>query len=85
MSPFYYVLTLLVVFGTPLVIFAMKYASSAYQARTKESADENYRALTERCVAMQAEANALLSAIRGELSQVADRVSAIEEILKAVE
>ena len=38
MRPFYYVLTLLFMFGTPLIIFAMKYLSSAYQARAKARA-----------------------------------------------
>lgn len=85
MSPFFYVLTLTFLFGTPIVIFAMKYFSAAYQARQKARADEAYRALAEKAATAQSENTASLSAMRADLASVATRLAAIEKILKAVE
>jgi Mg2+ and Co2+ transporter CorA len=85
MSPFYYVLSMLFLFGTPLVIFAMKYMSSAYQARMRAQADDAYRDLAQRCAQTQSESAASLSAIQGDVSQISARLTAIEKILKAVE
>jgi len=85
MQPFYYVLTLLFLFGTPLVIFAMKYLSSAYQARAKARADEAYRELALKAAAVQSETAASLATMKSELTAIGTRLSAVEGILKAVE
>lgn len=85
MQPFYYVLTLLFLFGTPLIIFAMKYVSAAYAARSKGQADDAYRELAQKAATAESENSASLVAIRAELSQIVERLSAVEKILKAVE
>ncbi|MBV9570252.1 MAG: hypothetical protein JO056_03335 [Alphaproteobacteria bacterium] len=85
MQPFYYVLTLTFLFGTPLLIFGMKYLSVAYQARAKAQADEAYRELAQKAATAESQNGASLAAIRTELSQIGERLSAVEKILKAVE
>jgi hypothetical protein len=85
MRPFYYVLTLLFMFGTPLIIFAMKYLSSAYQARAKARADDAYRDLAQKAAAAQAETAASLAAMKSELIAIGTRLGGVENILKAVE
>jgi hypothetical protein len=85
MQPFYYVLTLLFLFGTPLIVFAMKYMSSAYEARAKARADETYRDLAQKAAAAQSETVASLASMQSELTAIGTRLSAIEHILKAVE
>lgn len=85
MQPFYYVLTLVFLFGTPLIIFTMKYLSSAYQARAKAQADDAYRELAQKAVGVQADNGTALAAMRVELSQIGERLTAVEKILKAVE
>jgi hypothetical protein len=85
MSPFFYVLTLSFLFGTPLIIFAMKYASASYQARARVAGDDAYRALAQRAVTAQSESAASLSSMRTELSEISARLVTVEKILKAVE
>jgi len=85
MEPVFYVLTLAVMAGTPLIIFGMKYWSATYQARAKERADEAYRALAQKAAAAQSESAAALSAIQNDVAQIAARLTAVEKILKAVE
>jgi len=85
MSEPLYLITLGVLFGTPLLIFAMKYASSAYQARSRALNEDVYRELAQKAVAAQAESAASLSVIRSELCEVSVRLAAVEKILKAVE
>jgi hypothetical protein len=85
MQPFYYVLTLAVMAGTPLIIFGLKYWSAAYQADAKARADEAYRALAQKAMAAQSETAASLTAMKSELAAMGARLSAVETILKAVE
>ena len=85
MSPFYYVLSMVFLFGTPLIIFAMKYISSAYQARMQAPANDAYRELAQRSAQSQSESAASLSAIQTDVAQIAARLTAVEKILKAVE
>jgi hypothetical protein len=85
MSEKVYFITLALLFGTILAVFAFKYASAAIQARAKGGNDDNYRALAQRAVAAESEHAAAVSAIMTELKQVATRLGAIETILKQVE
>ncbi len=45
MSPTYYLITLAVLFGTPIAIFGMKYFSAVQQARARALADDALSAL----------------------------------------
>jgi len=85
MRPFYYVLTLVFLFGTPLIIFAMKYISAGYQARAKAAVDDAYRELAQKAAAAQSETAVSLAAMKSELAAIGTRLSAVENILKAVE
>lgn len=85
MEPFLYLLTLAVMAGTPLIIFGLKYWSAAYQARAKAKADEAYRALAQQSATAQSESAASLSAIQNDVAQITARLTAVENILKAVE
>jgi hypothetical protein len=85
MEPFFYLLTLAVMSGTPLLIFGMKYWSVAYQARAKASADDAYRDLAQKATAAQSETAASLASMKSELAAIGTRLSAVENILRAVE
>jgi hypothetical protein len=85
MSEKVYFITLALLLGTILAVFAFKYASAAIQARAKGANDENYRALAQRAVAAESEHAASVTAIMAELKQFGTRLGAIETILKQVE
>ncbi len=70
--------------GAAVLIFAMKYVSSALSARARIAAEGAYQALAERAVAAQAQNEAALAAIRAELGAVSTSLAAVEKILKQV-
>jgi hypothetical protein len=80
-----YFITMGVLFGTILIIFAMKYISAAYQARSRARSDDAYRQLAEKAAGVQAQSATSLSAMQTELSEINVRLAAVEKILKAVE
>jgi hypothetical protein len=84
MSTANYLITISVFFGTILVIFAMKYFSAAFAARSRMRADEAYRVLAEKAAAAEAENGAALAAIRSDLASVSASLAAIEKVLKQV-
>lgn len=71
-------LTLTMVLGTVIAIFAMRYASSLAQARARISAEHSFKDVAERSLIAQAE-------ITGILEDLKSRISRIEAILKEVE
>ncbi len=85
MSEPLYLISIGLIFGTILAIFAMKYLSSARQAQARIAIENSYRELAQKEVATQAENAACLSAIRSELTEIKARLGAIEKILKEVE
>ena len=80
-----YFITLALLFGTILAVFAFKYGSAALQVRAQGANDDSYRALAQRAVAAESEHAVAVSAIMTELKQVGTRLGAIETILKQVE
>jgi HAMP domain-containing protein len=80
-----YYLSMGVLFGTVLIIFAMKYISAAYQARSRARSDDAYRQLAEKAAAIQTQSATSLSTMQTDLSEINARVAAVEKILKAVE
>jgi hypothetical protein len=85
MSEHLYLISLGVLFGTPLLIFGMKYASAAYQGRARTADEDAYKELAQKAAAAQSESAASLSTIQSELSDVRTRLAAVEKILKDVE
>ncbi|HTB65275.1 MAG TPA: hypothetical protein VK727_03550 [Steroidobacteraceae bacterium] len=70
---------------TIVVVFGMKYFSALFQARSRIANDALYRALAEKAVAAQAENQAVLAAIRSDLSRFASSLASVEKILQQVE
>jgi len=81
MAPSIYIATLLIAFGTPLLIFGFKYWAAAQQAKAHVSNEQAYRQLADR--AAQAEARA--DTLQATVADLNTRVAAIEKILKEVE
>jgi len=78
MSSNLYVLSVLLILGTIIAVFAMKYVSAAMTAWAKGRGEAS-------AAAAQAETAAALAAIQSGNRQLLDRLAAIEAILKAVE
>jgi Tfp pilus assembly protein PilO len=85
MSEPLYLLSIGLMFGTVLVIFGMKYFSSARQAQARIAIENSSRELAQKAVTAQSENAASLSAIRAELAEIKTRLTAVEKILKEVE
>jgi len=85
MSETIYLLTLCLLLGAPLLIFGMKYASAAYQARARTQSDDAYRELARKAVTAGSETSTSLSAMQSELAEIKTRLASVEKILKAVE
>jgi hypothetical protein len=84
MSEQIYLMTLTIPLGTVLVIFAMKYLSAAYKARSEAASADAYRELAARSAAAQAENAAALAAIRSTLGDMQGRLVEVETMLKEV-
>ena len=80
-----YFASMLFLFGTPIIIFGMKYFAAAKQARAQAEADQAYRALADKSATAQSANTALLAAIKTDMAALNDRMTAVEKILKAVE
>lgn len=78
MSSNLYLLTILLLLGTIVVVFAMKYLSVAMTAWAKGRGEAS-------TAAAQSETAAALASIQASNRQLLDRLAAIETILKAVE
>jgi Tfp pilus assembly protein PilO len=85
MSEHLYLISMAVVFGTPLAIFGMKYWAAAHQATARTAEEGAYRKLAAAAVTAQSGNAATLSAIQSELAEIKTRVASVEKILKAVE
>jgi uncharacterized membrane protein len=85
MTTLIYFVTLGLILGTIFVIFGMKYASAAYQARARIKGEADYRELADKAVTAQFQNTASLSAIAGEIAKIAAQLAGVEKILKDVE
>jgi hypothetical protein len=85
MSPAIYITSMCFMFGTILIVFAMKYLSGAHQAQSRALADAGYKALAETATAVQSQSATALTALQDELSEIKTRLASVEKILKAVE
>jgi predicted lactoylglutathione lyase len=85
MSSVHFFMTLGLIIGTVIVIFAMKYSSTAKQTQAIVAREDAFRDLTEKAIAAQSQNAASLASIMTDLSQVSTRLTAVEKILKDVE
>ncbi len=70
---------------TILVVFGMKYFSAMFQARARLANDALYQALAEKAVTVQAENQAVLAAIRADLTRFGTSLATVERILQQVD
>ena len=80
-----YLLTLVLPLATILIVFGARYYAAVEQAKARLANDNAYRQLAEGASAAQARIATSLAAIEPNLADVRARVTAIENILKAVE
>jgi hypothetical protein len=85
MSEQVYFISMAALFGTPLLIFGMKYWSATQEAKAQVAEDGAYRKLAADAVTAQSGNAATLAAIQSELSEIKTRMASVEKILKAVE
>ncbi len=85
MSTGLYLFSLSIVPLTVLIVFGMKYASAAVQARARSDGDAQYRSLADRAIAVQEENRAALSAIQTEVTRLATSLARVEKVLQQVE
>lgn len=85
MSEHLYLLSMAALFGTPILIFGMKYFSAARQAQARLLEEGAYRDLAAKAVAAQTANGVSLGAVQADLTEIKTRLTAIEKILKAVE
>jgi Tfp pilus assembly protein PilO len=80
-----YLLTLLLPLATILIVFGMRYYASVQQARARLANDDAYRQLAETASSAQSRTATSLAALQTTLSDMRERMIAVETILKAVE
>ncbi|MBY6264087.1 hypothetical protein EI613_19505 [Azospirillum sp. 412522] len=80
----YFLLVTILVLLTILLIFAMKYFSSARRGRAQSAGDAAYRDLAERTLKAQEDLAAALASIRGSVAQIEGRLASVEKVLKDV-
>ena len=85
MTAIFYLLTLVLPLVTILIVFAMRYYANVQQARARLANDDAYRKLAESASAAQSQIATSLAAVEATLSDVRNRVAAVETMLKAVE
>jgi len=79
-----YLPTLLLILGTVLIVFGMKYISEALQARSRAANERSFRLFAEEAQATQAQHAALLISIQSSISDIGTRLGQVEKILKEV-
>jgi HAMP domain-containing protein len=84
MSVTVYLTSLLIFFGTILLVFAMRSASAFWQARSRLASQDAYRDLAEKTAASQSNIAAALAAIETTLADIRNRLTAVEKVLREV-
>lgn len=77
MSEDLFLTTLLMIIGTIVLIFVLKYASAAYQAHARLKSDNAYKDLAKKAATAEAAAAA-------DLAEIKTRLAAVEKMLKEV-
>ena len=85
MQPYIYFITLGVLFGTIIVVFALRFLQASAVAGADAAHTDAYRKLASDAVTAQSGNAATLSAIQSELAEIKTRMTSVEKILKAVE
>jgi hypothetical protein len=83
--PTIFLLVTIFVLVTILLVFAMKYFSSARQARLTLASADRYRDLAERAVKAHEDCAATLASLKQTVSEIGGRLANVERLLKDVE
>lgn len=79
-----FLLNTILILVTVLLVFAMKYFSSARQARARIAGDNAYRDLLDKTLKTQEELTASLGSIQSSVAQIENRLAGVEKVLKDV-
>jgi hypothetical protein len=79
-----YLLTLVLPLATILIVFGMRYYAIVQQAKARLANDDAYRQLADRASTAQSQIATSVAALEANLSDVRNRMAAVETILKAV-
>jgi hypothetical protein len=80
-----YLLTLCLPLATILIVFGMRYFATLQQAKARLAQDQAWRQIAEKAAAAEVETASALGALQAALSEVRNRLGAIEKVLKEVE
>lgn len=82
-TPVFFV-SISLVLGTVLAVFAMRYLATVTQARARLTEDNAYRLIAERALSTQAQTATALDAMSATLADVQARLASVEKMLKEV-
>ena len=85
MSENIYLLTILLVLGTIVLVFGMRFYAVAYRVRVEVASADAYRDLADKSVSAESRHATSLSSMQTQLADMNTRLSGIEKILKEVE
>ena len=84
MSEHVFFISISLVLGTILGVFAMRYFAMVAQARAKIAEDNAYRLTAEKAVSTQAQTATALDSMSAALADVRTRLASVEKMLKDV-
>ena len=84
MEPFVYFVSMGALFGTIIIVFAIRFLQASAVAGADAAHTDAYRKLASDAVTAQAGNAATLSAIQSELTELKTRMASVEKILKEV-
>jgi hypothetical protein len=84
MSEELYLVTILLIAGTCLAVFVLKFLSTRSIEKAKASKEDDYRNLAAKAVSTEAEVVSKLSNLLEELAELKTRIGKIEQILSQV-
>jgi biopolymer transport protein ExbD len=79
-----FLLVTILVLVTILLIFAMKYFSTARQVRLGIAGANDYRELAQKAVQLHSDSATFMANTQSDLSEIKNRLAAVEKLLKDV-
>ncbi len=84
-TPTIYFISVAAIFGTIIIVFAIRYLQARAVARADAAHTDAYRKLASDAVTAQAGSAATLLAMQSDVAEMKARMASVEVILKAVE
>lgn len=79
-----YLITLLIIFGTVILVFGMRAFASVQQAKARIASENAHRHAADNTATVQADMAAALAAIQASLQDMNTRLASVEKLLKDV-